>query len=59
MSITLTLEPQEVESILADVGEKPIKDRIGLWLKIRDQAVAAIQAQQPSAESPNKPVDSA
>lgn len=46
MSISIQLEPQEVEQVLADVGAQKINDRIGLWMKIREQAVMQMQAQQ-------------
>lgn len=49
MSINIQLETQEVEHVLAAVGEKSINERIGLWMKIREQAVMQVQAQAQQA----------
>lgn len=54
MSIKLDLEPQEVEQVLACVGEQKINERIGLWMKIREQAVMQVQAQQTNGAAPDE-----
>lgn len=52
MSINIQLETQEVEQVLAAIGEKSINDRIALWMKIREQAVMQVQAQAQQAVQP-------
>lgn len=52
MAIKITLEPQEVDQVLADIGKKQIDERIGLWMKIREQAIAQMQAQQAATQAP-------
>lgn len=53
MSITLALEPQEVNTVLAGLGELPLKSGLDTWFKIRNQAEQQMQAQQ----QPPQPAD--
>jgi hypothetical protein len=59
MAIQLSLEPQEVELVLSDLSEKKINERIGLWMKIREQALIQLQTQQSAAnaEADKAPAD--
>jgi hypothetical protein len=49
MSIQLNLEVNEVQLLMAALGELPLKQGIYTWLKVRSQAEAQIQAQQAPA----------
>jgi hypothetical protein len=46
MSIQLNLEVNEVQLLMAALGELPLKQGIDTWFKVRSQAEAQIQAQQ-------------
>lgn len=56
MTISIQLEPNEVEQVLAAVGQEKINDRIALWMKIREQAVVQLQAQSAAAPAPTMDV---
>lgn len=52
MSIQLNLEVNEVQLLMAGLGELPLKQGLDVWFKIRSQAEAQAQAQQAAAQAP-------
>jgi ribosomal protein L12E/L44/L45/RPP1/RPP2 len=49
MSIQITLEPQEINLVLAALGEVPLKNSLDTFFKIKAQAEQQFAAQQRQA----------
>lgn len=55
MSVNIQLEPQEVNVVLAGLGEIQLKNSLDLWFKIKSQAEQQMAAQQQAAQQPAEP----
>jgi len=52
MSLSITLEVQEVQAILSSIAKQPFEQVADLWFKIKGQAEQQLAAQQQVAQQP-------